>query len=777
MRHAPRLPGTPGRTFYAACGLALFTILFLAWLALQPQAAPLPTGPVLPGFSAARAQAHVQVLAQAPRPAGSAANARARDYLLARIRALGLEPEVQVETVHTTSWDWMSHASVLLATGRNIVVRKPGVARGAAADATRPAVLAMARYDSGAGTLGAADGAASAAALLETMRVLQAGPALDNDIVFVFTDADAGQPMGARAFMASHPWAKRVRVALRFDNAGNRGPLELIGAAHADGFALDAWARGAPSPHGDSFRAELDARLPQSAGAAPLAGAGFPVLHFATTQGPLGRDGIHDLPQRLSSASLQHEGDTMLALLHRFGNASLPSTAAPRGQVYFPLPLVGMVHYDYLLTWPLTLLACGLGALACRRALRDNTSSADIVDAMFSFLFMAVLATFIAYLCREALPALQARYPAAVLTGDGGADWQRLAYMLLPAAVFIALQRRLQARLGVATTALGVMLAADLALVATGVRAPGASYVLAWPLLAAQGAWLTLADRRAHTWTRARRATVAGLGTLPALVLLLPAVHASLVFLSPAWLVLPAALVCLLAGLCGTLLAMLAPRWLVRPLLLGAGVSLGMAYAAVPQVPILPAPNRLVYYKDTPSWQAFWLHPSGPLDAWTRQVFPNTLHPYVLPYLFGSDSDPVWYAAAPRDDAVAWPDLVVEKDVRGNKRRHVEFRLRSKNRASEITVRVVGACPWRTAVNGRVLTDGDCFSWHLTLHGIEDEAQRFAFDFRGDPPFLVFVQERIPGLPGRDLPPRPADLPPLLPLTGTTVSADVLRFR
>jgi hypothetical protein len=50
---------------YAACGLVLFTILFLAWLALQPQAAPLPTGPVLPGFSAA----HVQVLAQAPRPA------------------------------------------------------------------------------------------------------------------------------------------------------------------------------------------------------------------------------------------------------------------------------------------------------------------------------------------------------------------------------------------------------------------------------------------------------------------------------------------------------------------------------------------------------------------------------------------------------------------------------------------------------------------------------------------------------------------------------------
>jgi len=749
-------------------------VLLLAWLALQPRLAPVPAGPAASGFSTTRALAHVRTLAVAPRPAGSAAGARARDYLAARIRTLGLEPDVQTDTVHATAWDWMSHAQVTVATARNIVVRKPGSAHGAGG----PAVLAMARYDSGTGTPGAADGAASAAALLEAMRVLQAGPPLDNDIVFVFTDADADGAMGARAFMEGHPWAKRVRVALRFDNAGNRGPLELIGAAHADGFAVDAWARGAPVPRGDSFMAALYERLPQSAGAGPLAGGGFPVLHFATMQGALGPGGIHDLPQRLSAASLQHEGDTMLALLRRFGNARLAAAAsAPRGQVYFPLPLLGMVHYDAILAWPLALLACALGALCCRAALRTRTSGSDIVDAMFSAVFMAVLATFCAWLCREALPVLQARYPAAVFAGDHGAGWQRIAFLLLPAAVFIALQRRLQARLGVSTTALGVLLAADVALVACCVRAPGASHVLAWPLLAAQAAWLALASERARAWTGARRADVAVAGVLPALVLLLPAVHASLVFLSPAWLVLPSALVCLLAGMCGMVTDLLAPRWLVRPLLLGAGVSLGMAYAAVPQQPQLPAPNRLVYYKDTPSWQAFWLYPPGPLDAWTRQVFPNTLHPYPLPYLFGRDADPVWYAAAPRDNTVAWPDLVIDKDVRGGRERHVEFTLRSRNRAPDIVVRVQGACPHRASINGRVLTDGDCFSWNLTLHGMDDAPLRFALDFWGDPPFLVFIQERIPGLPERDLPSRPAGLPPLLPLTGTTVAADVLRFR
>ena len=758
MHHVPRL------AVWATCGLAFL----LAWVMLQPRAAPLPTGPFVPGFSAARAQAHVQVLAQAPRPAGSRTNARAREYLLARIRALGLEPEVQVDTVSATSWDWMSHGQSTMATARNIVVRKRGVAR-------HGAVLAMAHYDSAATTPGAADGGASAAALLEALRVLQAGPPLDNDLLFVFTDADAVQAMGARAFMQSHPWARRVRVALRFDNAGNRGPLELIGAGHADGFAIDAWVRGAPAPQGSSFMAELYRRLPQSGGASPLAAGAFPVLHFATTQGPLGWEGMHDLPQRLSSASLQHEGDTMLALLRRLGNANLALASAPRGQVYFALPLAGMVHYDYRMIWPLALLACALGACACRAALRNRISGTDIVDAMFSVLFIAVFATFAAWLCREALPVLQARYPAAVLADDGGARWQLAAFMLVPAAVFIALQRRLQRRLGVAAAALGVLLAADAALVATSVRAPGASYALAWPLLAAHAAWLVLMEKRA--WTPARRAAVAVAGTLPALVLLLPAAHASFAFCTPAWLVLPCALVCLLAGLCGMALDALARRWLVRPLLLGAGVSFGMAYAAVPPVADLPAPNRLVYYKDTPSWQAFWLHPAGPLDAWTRQVFPNTLHPYPLPYLFGADADPVWYAAARKDDSVAWPGLVIDKDERSPRRRHVEFTLRSQNRAPDILVRLQGACPWRTSVNGRVLTEQACFSWHLALHGMEDEVLRFAFDFQGDPSFLVYVQERIPGLPPRDLPPRPAGLPALLPLSGTTVAADVLRFR
>jgi hypothetical protein len=265
---------------------------------------------------------------------------------------------------------------------------------------------------------------------------------------------------------------------------------------------------------------------------------------------------------------------------------------------------------------------------------------------------------------------------------------------------------------------------------------------------------------------------------MPAALLILPAARDSLLFLSPAWLVLPSFLACCMPALCGPLLAGVGARLVVRPLLLGVWACLVLAHRASPTPPDLPAPNQLVYYKDTPSWQAFWLYPPIPLDAWTRQIFPNSMHPDLLPYLFGTSSSPVWYAAAKRDDSIAYPYLIIEKDQRGPGGRHVEFLLRSKNSAPALVLRIVGAGTLRTTVNGRVLTDSRYRGWKLDLHGMQDRDLHFAFDLVGDPSFLVFIQERMPGLPERGLPHRPPGmLPRLLPQTGTTISADVLYFR
>jgi hypothetical protein len=420
---------------------------------------------------------------------------------------------------------------------------------------------------------------------------------------------------------------------------------------------------------------------------------------------------------------------------------------------------------------------------ACRTGIRrQGVDSIDIVHGAFGFLLMAALAIFAAWLCRDALPGLAPRYDAGLLAeGPGleaGVRWQLLAFTLLPVSVFIALQRTMQARIGATAAALGATCALSIALLGASWFAPGASYVLAWPLLAAQAAYLILSSRRARAWTRARRLAVLLLAAVPAALLILPAARDSLLFVSPAWMVLPSSLACCLPALCGPLLAEVGARLVVRPLLLGVLACLALAHRSSPTPPELPQPNRLVYFKDTPSWQAFWLYPPVPLDAWTRAIFPNTLHPYQLPYLLGDGAPPVWYAAAKRDDSIAYPYLVIEKDQRGSDVRHVEFLLRSKNRAPELVLRLVGADTLKTSVNGHVLTNRRYRGWKLDLHGMQDRDLHFAFDLVGDPSFMVFIQERMPGIPERDLPVRPPGMRPrLLPQTGTTISADVLLFR
>jgi hypothetical protein len=769
MRHDSPLSGAPGLTGLAA---ALALAVLVAWLALQPHALPLRDAPPASGFEAARAMVHVQALARAPRPAGSASNAAARDYIVGRLRALGLEPAIQTETVQASSVDLMRNVRVTLAEVHNIVVRKPGrqSARG-----ERGAALAMAHYDSGDATLGAADGAMSVAALLETLRVLQAAPPAANDLLFVFTDADAIKGLGTRALMESHPWARRARLLLRFDHRGNRGPLALVDASHADGDALATFARAAPALQGNSFMGELvDSLRPRPADAA-LEATNASLLQFAASGGSLGPGAVHDIPQRLSMASLQHEGDTMLALLRAAAAQALPVQGARSGgQVFFSVPGLGILHYPYLLVWPLTALAGALTLLACAAGMRrSGVVGVDIIHAAFGLVFLGALVTFLVHVCRQALPGLQWRWDAALLADDEGIRWQILAFALLLAAGFVLVQRHLQEKRGVLCTQLGAVCVATLALAVVSWGAPGASYLLAWPLLALQAALLAVRP----TTPAPRRRLYLALAALPAALLIVPALRDSLAMLSPAWLVLPAALACTLVGLCGMLLADAGARFVVRPLLVAGAAAIGLAHMANPQVAPMPAPNQMVYFKDTPSWRAFWLYPPVALDAWTRSVFPNTMHPYQLPYLFGPSAGPLWYAAAPRNDDIAYPHLMVEKLTWTGDTKHVEFLLRSNNRAPHISLRVDGAWPMRASVNGRVLTEDGYRGWKLDLHGMGARDLHFAFDFRGDPTFTVFVQEYLPGLPERDLPPRPAGLQPaLLPLTGTTVSADILRF-
>lgn len=752
-----------------SAAVSLLAIAALAWMALSPALAPpAPANAPATSFSAARAMRHVAVLAQAPRPVASAANAQARAYLVAQLRALGLDPQVQSATVQHAVTDRLANVHVTLARVENIVVRKPGAAPD---HASRPALLLATHYDSLATSVGAAHGGASSAALLETLRALQASTPLAQDVIALFADAQEQENVGAQGFVEQHPWAGQVGMVLKFDNAGNRGPLVLYDSAGNDGAAIDGWAAHAPRARGSSLLRALYPLMPHAVPAGPLATLKAPFLQFASVEGFTGPQGSGDTPERLDASMLQHEGDTMLALARHFAGSGMRE--GPAGQVYFTLPHAGVVHYAAAAVWPCTRVAILLlFGVACLGIQRSGIDAIVLLKGTFGYAFISCAMAATAYVAWQWLPTHDGYHP--LWQGFSEREWwYQLACVALCSAAFIVLQRQLQQGIGAEAAALGAAICLALGLVAVSALLPGASFALVWPLFA------SLAAMGALYWRRVRAGGIWILlaGAAPALMLLAPAIREAFAVMSMARMNVPLLLLAALLGGGVTLLAAVARRYVVRPLMVASMACLAVASSAAPFHQPLPQVNRLVYYKDMVTWRAYWLMEAAPLDAWTRPLFAGATAPHVLVDLFGWRSPHFWRASAPRTE-LAFPFIAVHKDE-DTDRRHVEFTLRSMNRAPNIDLWIEHGKPVRTAVNGHQLTTEKSRNWSMSLYGMQDQPLRFAIDMEGGSEnFYVRVQEKLPGLPDAAIGPRPASLKPALtPLTATTIATDTLLFR
>src|SRR5215471_1530354 len=179
-------------------------MVFLVFLALTKLKAPEPEAATAPAdkFSAERAMVYVRAIASVPHPLGSDANHKVRNYLLAQLSSLGLNPQVFDGTGTAHFW-----RSAVIAHTRDILGRLPG-------SANTGAIMLVGHYDSVPTAPGAADDGAAVAAILEAVRALRAGPGLKNDLIVLFTDGEESGLLGADAFAASHPWMKDVALLL-----------------------------------------------------------------------------------------------------------------------------------------------------------------------------------------------------------------------------------------------------------------------------------------------------------------------------------------------------------------------------------------------------------------------------------------------------------------------------------------------------------------------------------------------------------------------------------
>lgn len=727
----------------AGC-IGLAALAVLTWMALAPPDPPPPSIEIATRAWNTRMQGHLRALAASPRPIATASNARARDYLVAQLRALDLAPTVQRATVRKSVVHYFGNIHTTIGVVHNVVVKIPGSAPDAP---RRPALLLATSYDSGLAMSDAARGAATVAALLETARALRAAPPA-NDVVLLFADGEQVGALGAKGFVEQHALAGTIGLALKFDGA-NKGALRMLETDGAGGADLAGWMRAAPELRGSSLEATLARMLNDAPHIGPLAGLAAPVLLFA---------GGEAAPPQL--------GDAMLRLARAYGAA--PLARGPRmAAAYFSLPIVGPVQHAAWFIFVPAILACLMLACAWRR-LFGADGVTEATQGVFGVCFLLLAVRVGTWNWREELAQ----------AGLAGEHRLPLVVVAITACAFIAALYLLRRSIGAAATVLGALAWTALALLPAVFFLPSAAYVLAWPLCAALAAFTLLQSRWGERQPFAVRLLVLLGGLAPAAVIFPPALRDAWLLLAPGHMYLPPMLLALPMLCLASLLLMLR----IGPAVAAVLALVAAASCALPgqAAYILARPvdaygvQSLVYYKDMNTWRAYWLLPQQPLDDWRRQLFVGRQAPTIFVELFGWNSPPQWYAEAPRDDAISFPECFLLRHSVGQVRLG-EFTVRSKNRAPHIELRMSGAKALRSRLDGVPLTSKESV-WTLSLYGMEDRLLRFEIETEPREIFAVTVQERMPGLPRHLLPPRAADALYLPEQVGMTMSTDILRF-
>src|SRR5215207_2350280 len=290
---------TPRRTAITVAALVVLCALLVRDASEPP--APVPASAPPTEFSAERALVHVREIAQGPHPTGSPGNARVRDYLVAQMRSLGLDPQVQEATGVGTRYPAAGRV-------RNVIGRLAGRTPGG------PAVVLMSHYDGVAGGPAAGDAAAGTAAVLETIRALRAGPPVAHDVIALITDGEEAGLLGAAAFVREHPWAKDVGVTLNFEARGTTGRSRMFETGPGD-LDVARVLRNVRDVSATSLSVTVYRTLPNDTDLSEMAVLGKPALNFAFADGVDRYHTAHDDAAHLNAGSLQHHGLQMMTLV------------------------------------------------------------------------------------------------------------------------------------------------------------------------------------------------------------------------------------------------------------------------------------------------------------------------------------------------------------------------------------------------------------------------------------------------------------------------------
>lgn len=554
-------------------------------------------------FSTARALVHLDNISKAPHGVGFAAHTDVRNYIMAELRKLGLEPQTQ-KGFTISKWGNLSHPT-------NILTRIKGSQPG-------KALLLLSHYDSSPhSSFGASDAGSGVVTILEGLRAFFSDNRVPtNDIIVLITDAEELGLNGADLFVNKHEWAKDVGVVLNFEARGSGGPsYMLIETNGGNAKMMKAFVKANPQyPVANSLAYSIYKMLPNDTDLTRFRVDGdIEGFNFAFIDDHYDYHTALDNFERLDRNSLEHQGSYLMPLLDYFADANLSNLKSDEDYIYFNAPLVKTVIYPFSWIWPMLILAILIFAILITYGFRNlRLNREDLIKGFIPFLSAIVICTLIGFVLWNAIKFIYPHYADMSHGFTYNGHTYIAAFVFLSIGICFYIYSKFYkpgntANLAVAPIFIWLLLCLIIAL-----ELPGASFFIIPVYFALLGLFVLINQRKPSLILMAIIA-------FPLLVIMSPFIKMFPVGLGLDILFVSALLVALVFGLLISILGFFRHKKRMSYLMFFIALCLLISAHFNSDFDIdNPKPNSLVYMLDLDTKTAQWATYDKQLDDWTR---------------------------------------------------------------------------------------------------------------------------------------------------------------
>jgi hypothetical protein len=708
--------------------------IFGWWMSLPPKA--LPADAPATEFSAERALEHIRATCQVAHPAGSHENEAVLQYIVDTLR--GMNVEMTLERRVTSRGHRVDGDTIVLA-------RIPG-------SNSTGAFAVDAHYDSTPYGPGAADDMSGIAAMLETIRALQAGDPLMNDIIFCFVDREEMGGGGPETFTA-HPWYQDVRAVLGLEARGTAGPALMFETAPDNGFLIRQMAQSDAHPRATSIMFDVYDRMPFGSDFTHYKHSGTPGLNVAYIDEFCNYHTKLDNPENVNLDSLQHHGQYTLGLARQLGSVSLENVAAPDAS-YFNTVGSHMVVYPRTWGWPLAGIVLSVLALVLIAGLvRGQLNIGGMIAGMSVYLLSVVLC---AVLMAPLSVLTYYLYQEHTLYRN---NMLAMGLCTFGLGIFALVALLVRDRARPQNLLAGILLCWAIVLVLLQLYLPGGAYAATWPLLFLSIGLLVLIFGPKAFAPTPKALALATLALVPALLMLPPTFVMFSYTLTALATPLLMVIVLLLVGTLLPQMTLLSRRQHLLSgtamVLLGLGLFLAGMFTNTPSAE-RPRQNCLAYAVNFDTGESWWLSGNAAPDAWTSNFFDASSPRVGIADFLGHD-DGYTYLQAP---APAAPfealKLNVLEDVTENGRRKLRLHVDSPRDAQEIQLILQSEVEVFSAKAFGHDIEPKRKEWRLHLQTIPFEGGELVLEVEAGKPLRFLAREVSFKFPeGLEHPPRP----------------------